>query len=224
MISVIVPVLNEEGVIQKTLEHLKNMGGDFETIVVDGGSNDKTVKIAKRYSNVVASKRGRAIQMNTGAGRARGEVLFFLHVDCMPEKQSFVEIEELMKDPRAVGGALRYYIDDGSLLYKNHVFWSNLRAGLTRIFLGDHGIFVRKSVFDKVGGYSSIPIMEDVALCKKLKKEGKLVQAKSKITSSSRRFKRQGFFRTVLQMWANRFFFFLGIPPEKIARYYVDVR
>jgi rSAM/selenodomain-associated transferase 2 len=224
MISVIIPVLNEEERVRRTLEHMQTMEGSHETIVVDGGSRDKTVENATPYSSVIASKRGRALQMNTGAGRARGEILFFLHVDCLPEKMSFLEIEELMKDPRTVGGALCYNIDEGSLLYRNHVFWSNLRAKFTRIFLGDHGIFVRKSVFDKVGGYPFIPIMEDVAICKKLKNEGKLVQAKSKITSSSRRFKRRGFFRTVLQMWANRFFFFLGVPPETITRYYPDVR
>jgi rSAM/selenodomain-associated transferase 2 len=224
MISVIIPVLNEGFIIEKTLEHLNNMEGHFETIVVDGGSSDKTVDVAKEYTTVVASKKGRAVQMNTGSGRARGDVLLFLHADCMPERKALLEIEEIVKDQKVVGGALRYDIADESFLYRNHVFWSNLRARLTGIYLGDHGIFVRSSVFDKIGGFPPIPLMEDIALCKRLKKEGSLIQAKSRITTSSRRFKNQGFVKTVLLMWANRFLFFVGVSPETLARFYGDMR
>ena len=224
MISVIIPVLNEEKLIGKTLENLRRMEGEFEVLVIDGGSTDKTVAIAKKYAPVIASKKGRAVQMNTGAGRARGSILFFLHADALPDKESFLEIEEIMRDPRVVGGALHYALDEKSLLYRNHVFWSNLRARLTGIYPGDHGIFVGRAFFDRAGGYPAIPIMEDVALCKRLKKSGRLVQASSRITSSSRRFKQHGFARTVLQMWTLRLLYFLGASPEGLAKRYGDAR
>ena len=224
MISVIIPVLNEEKLIGKTLENLRRMEGEFEVLVIDGGSTDKTVAIAKKYAPVIASKKGRAVQMNTGAGRARGSILFFLHADALPDKESFLEIEEIMRDPGVVGGALRYALLEKSLLYRSHVFWSNLRARLTGIYPGDHGIFVGRAFFDRVGGYPQIPIMEDVALCKRLKKSGRLVQASSRITSSSRRFKQRGFARTVLQMWTLRLLYFLGASPEGLAKRYGDAR
>jgi rSAM/selenodomain-associated transferase 2 len=224
MISVIVPALNEAARIRKTLDHLVGMAGDFETIVVDGGSRDKTADIARKYTSVVASKKGRAIQMNTGAGRASGKVLFFLHVDCLPEREAFLEVERIMDDSRVAGGALSYDIGEASLLYRNHVFWSRLRARFIGIYLGDHGIFMRREVFDRVGGFPIQPLMEDVELCKKLKSQGRLVQAKSKIASSPRRFKQKGFVRTVLQMLANRFLYSIGVSAEKLAKYYGEVR
>ncbi|RMF88955.1 MAG: glycosyltransferase [Methanobacteriota archaeon] len=224
MISVVIPVLNEEGRLRELLDCLDGMKGSFEVIVVDGGSMDGTREVASGRARVVECARGRAVQMNRGAELAARDVLFFLHADCLPEKEAFIEIEELMKEPGVVGGALRYDVADKSLLYRNHVFWSRLRARLTGIYLGDHGIFVRRSVFDRVGGFPPIPLMEDVALCRRLKEEGRLVQAKSRIWASTRRFKNQGFVRTVLQMWANRLLFWLGVPPERLARFYGDAR
>ncbi len=224
MISVIVPVLNEETSIENTLKHLEDINWDFETLIVDGGSVDRTVDIAKKYGQVVMSKKGRAIQMNTGAAWAKGDILFFLHGDCLPEKNAFLEVERIMSNSDVVGGALRYAVEDQSFLYRNHVFWSNLRARLTGIYLGDHGIFVKRNIFDKIGGFPIIPIMEDVSLCKKLKGEGKLVQANARMISSSRRFKQKGYLKTVLKMWANRFLFFFGVSPKFISRIYGDVR
>jgi rSAM/selenodomain-associated transferase 2 len=224
MISVIVPVLNEEKRIRKTLERLKEMKGNFETIIVDGGSRDKTTEIAREFAPVIVSKKGRAIQMNTGSGRAKGDVLFFLHVDCIPEKEAFLEIERIMKDTNVVSGALCFDLGEDSVLYRNHVYWSNIRARIMGVYLGDHGIFVRRSVFDRVGGFPNLPLMEDVSLCKRLKKEGRFVQAKSRITASSRRLKEQGFFKSVFQMWANRLLFRFGVSPETLSKFYRDIR
>lgn len=224
MISVIIPVLNEESTIKGALDHLFAFDDDLEIIVVDGGSRDKTVEVAKELAVVVRSKQGRALQMNTGAGRATGDVLFFQHADCRPEKGAFTEILRLLRDPRVVGGALTYDVDKRSIVYRNHVFWSNLRARTSNIFLGDHGVFVRKGVFDQIGGYPHIPLMEDVALCKMLKTRGRLVQAKSKMLASTRRFDEEGFVRTVLMMWKNRLLYRLGTDPEKLTSGYRNIR
>ncbi len=224
MISVIIPVLNEEKKIGQTLNYLNRMKGDFEVFVVDGGSRDKTVNIAKEHAHVIASKQGRAVQMNTGAGRAGGDVLFFLHADCRPEGGSLIEIDEILKNPKVIGGALRYDVENKSFLYRNHVYWSSLRARLTKVFLGDHGLFVRRTVFDRVGGYPDIPLMEDVGLCKKLRREGGLVQGRSRILSSTRRFEERGFASTVFRMWTNRTLYALGVSPERLARGYPAVR
>ncbi len=224
MISVIIPVFNEADLIKNLFEHLAGMKGDFETFVVDGGSRDKTAEVAREHAIVIASKRGRAVQMNTGAGRASGDILLFLHADCLPEKNAFLEVEKIMEDFKVAGGGLKYDTCETSLLYRNHVFWSSLRARLTGIYLGDHGIFVRRRTFDRAGGFPIQPLMEDVELCKKLKKEGRLVQAKSKMFTSSRRFKARGFTRTVLQMHLNRLLYAIGVPAETLAKYYGDVR
>jgi len=224
MISIIIPVLNEEASIGRLLKHLQEMEGSFEVIVVDGGSRDGTASIARAYAPVIASKRGRAVQMNTGAGRANGDVLLFLHADSLPEKGAFREVEEIMRDERVVGGALRFDLQERSLLYRNHAFWSRLRARLTGIYLGDHGIFVRRDVFDRIGGFPHQPLMEDVELCRRLKREGKLVQARSRVLSSARRLRNRGYVRTVLQMWLNRLLYFLGAPPELLSRFYGEER
>ncbi len=224
MISVVIPAFNEEHIIRGTLEHVRSMAGEYEIIVVDGGSADRTVEAARVYGRTIKSVRGRAAQMNRGATAANGDVLFFLHADCRPDINAFLEIEQILADQRVVGGALRYSLNEHSMRYRNHVFWSNLRARITGIYLGDHGLFVRRSAFEKIGGYPEIPLMEDVALSKRLKKEGRVVQAKSRMTASSRRFKENGFTRTVLQMWANRLLYFLGVAPESLSRLYGDIR
>jgi rSAM/selenodomain-associated transferase 2 len=224
MISVVIPVYNEEAQIKKTLDHLLGMKGVFEILAVDGGSRDKTVDRIRMLTPVITSKKGRALQMNTGAGRAKGDIIFFLHSDCYPQEGAFLEIERIMKDPSIVGGALTYDLEESSFLYRNHVFWSRLRARYSKIFLGDHGIFVRKRVFDAVSGFPNISLMEDVALCKKLKKEGQLLQAQSKIVSSPRRFTENGYLRTVIQMWLNRLFFYFHVSPDRLAKFYGDTR
>ncbi len=224
MISIVMPVLNEEKNIEGTLRSLSRLPGDFEFIVVDGGSTDKTRKIAGKYATVMASDRGRAKQMNAGARRARGDVLLFLHADCRLSPDALSKIEISMHDKKIVGGALKFHLDDEARPFKLISFFSNLRARLSKIYLGDHGLYVRKSAFDKVGGFNEIELMEDVDLCKKLKKEGKLVQANAKIISSSRRLKRQGILKTWIHMQANRFLFFIGISPLRLSEFYKNVR
>ena len=224
MISIIIPVLNEEKIIKNQLQQLTALEGDFELIVVDGGSRDKTPLISKSFARVVNSKKGRAIQMNAGAGIARGDVLFFLHADCSIEKNALPEIKRIMEQKKVVGGALSYDVEEDGFLFRNLVYWSRLRAKLTSVYPGDHGLFVRREVFDEVGGFPHIQLMEDIALCKELKKKGRVIHVNSKIFASTRRFEEKGFFRTVLQMWLNRFLFFIRISPDRFIGCYRDAR
>lgn len=224
MISIIMPVLNEEEVIERSLRSTTALQGDFEIIVVDGGSSDKTKEIAKGYAKVITSKRGRAKQMNAGAKIAKGDILLFLHADSQLPNNALPEIEKAFRGPKVMGGALKFNLDDPSLLLKVLVFFANLRANIVKVYLGDHGLFVKRPVFEKIGGFNEIDLMEDVDLCRRLRREGKLVQLDVEITTSARRLKKRGILKTVIQMQMNRFLFFIGVSPRRLHRLYGDVR
>lgn len=238
MISIIMPTLNEERNIEGAIQNVSKLKGDFEFIVVDGGSTDRTREIAKKYTTVIASSdKGRAKQMNAGAIRAKGDVLLFLHADCQLPPHALSEIERSLNgkgyngngkghngSKEIVGGAFKFYLDDYPSPFKLLSSISNLRASISKTFTGDFGLFIRKSTFDKIGGFNEIELMEDVDICKRLKKEGKLVQADAKIISSARRFKKQGLLKTWTHMQINRFLYFIGVSPKRLSEFYKEVR
>ena len=224
MISIIIPVLNEEEIIEDTLKSLKKQKGDFELIVVDGGSTDQTKEITNRYQNIISSRRGRSFQMNAGAKASKGDILLFLHADSKLQDEAIIRIENVVKDEEIVGGAFKFSLDDSSWYYQIISFFANMRAKIFKIYPGDHGLFVRKSIFNKIGGYKNIELMEDVDLSNRLKKEGKLIQLDTKIISSARRLKREGIITTFFHMQLNRFLYFAGISPTVLSRFYKDER
>ncbi|MEE8402037.1 MAG: TIGR04283 family arsenosugar biosynthesis glycosyltransferase [Candidatus Hydrothermarchaeaceae archaeon] len=224
MISIIMPVLNEEKNIEEALKSACQLEGDYELIVVDGGSIDGTQKIAGKYAKVISARKGRARQMNAGARIAKGDILLFLHADCRLSQDSLIKIESALRDRKVVGGALKFHLDDDSSTFKAISYISNLRANISKVYTGDFGIFVRKSAFDLAGGFSEIELMEDICLCKKLKKFGRLVQPDSKIISSPRRMKKHGILKTWIHMQINRFLFFIGISPRRFSKFYRDTR
>ena len=224
MISVIIPVYNEEVLIGRCLDRLRQQEGDFEILVADGRSQDRTVSIAQRDAPVVRAEKGRANQMNAGAQKAQGETLLFLHADAWLEGGSLLEIEKSMKDNRVVGGCLTQRIEAGHPFYRLLELSGTIRARLSHLFYGDQALFVRKAIFDRLEGYAPLPLFEDVAFSQKLRGSGKTVILPKRIFTSARRWETNGMLRGSLRSGALFFLYGLGIAPEKLVRFYPDVR
>lgn len=222
-ISVIIPTLNEATVIERTLTHLSLIQG-LELIVVDGGSTDGTAALAQRHARVLTARPGRAEQMNRGAQQATGAILLFLHADTLVGPAALREIIEALEDPAIVGGAFRLVIETPRRLLRLIAAAANIRTRLTRIPYGDQGIFVRRSVFEKLGGFPIQPLMEDVEFARRLKRVGRLVILSEAVQTSSRRWDKEGFWYTTLRNQALVLLYFIGISPDRLARWYQPIR
>jgi rSAM/selenodomain-associated transferase 2 len=221
-LSIIIPVLNEGDNIAAALDalaHLRALG--TEVIVVDGGSRDATVERAQlRADRVVLAPRGRALQMNAGAERASGDVLLFLHADTrLPAEASRLVLNGLDQS-RRVWGRFDVKIDGRSRLLPVVAWLMRLRSRLTGIATGDQAIFLRREAFQVVGGFPTIALMEDIAICKRLKRLGRPLCLHACVTTSGRRWEKNGVLSTILLMWRLRFAYFLGADPNQLARQY----
>ncbi|MCI0527458.1 MAG: TIGR04283 family arsenosugar biosynthesis glycosyltransferase [Nitrospira sp.] len=223
-LSIIIPALNEERSIGQTLERAISIQAD-EVIVVDGGSQDTTREIAKPLaSHVMESLRGRALQMNAGAKAAHGDVFLFLHADTLLHLETKWVIQEVLFDPKVVGGRFDIRLDRAGWLYGLVAHLVNLRSRLTKVATGDQAIFVRREVFEQIGGFSEISLMEDVEFNKSLKRLGKIACLRKKVVTSARRWEHHGPLKTILLMWRLRFLYFIGVSPDRLKSYYVDIR
>lgn len=220
-LSVIIPVLNEESMIASSLGRLPLSGDrEIEVIVVDGGSSDHTVEIAQSMCDQVLVKtHGRALQMNHGARQARGDLLLFLHADSLLPS-NFFEILKQSMEQDCIWGRFDIRLSGEHPLFRIIEFCINVRSRVSGVATGDQGIFVKRSVFEKIGGFPKIEIMEDIALSKKLKRLAWPICVREQIVTSSRRWEQKGILRTVLLMWALRLFYFLGAKPAVLARWY----
>jgi rSAM/selenodomain-associated transferase 2 len=221
-LSIIIPVLNEGDGIAAALDelaHLRALG--TEVIVVDGGSRDATVERAQlRADRVVLAPRGRALQMNDGAERASGDVLLFLHADTrLPAEADRVVLNGLDQS-RRVWGRFDVKIDGRSRLLPVVAWLMRLRSRLTGIATGDQAIFVRREAFQTVGGFPAVALMEDIAICTRLKRLGRPLCLRACVTTSGRRWEKNGVLSTILLMWRLRFAYFLGADPKQLARQY----
>ncbi len=221
-ISVIIPALNEESHIEKTLQSVMRQGGKYECYVVDGGSTDNTAAIAGRYACVINSARGRALQMNAGARLCTGDVLLFLHGDTILPDNAFSEIRKKMADDTVAGGSFYITFDVDSLILRGVSLIT--RFNIRLFHYGDQGIFLRKHIFQMLGGYKNIPIMEDYDFYKRLRGQGKVIILRMPVISSARRFIRKGIIR---QLLINKFVvlaYWAGIDIQTIKHFYDDER
>jgi len=208
--------------IEETLRHLIILE-PAEIIVVDGGSKDQTVSLAKPFSSfVLDALPGRARQCNLGAAHAAGDVLLFLHADSQLTREGFRRIPEILQDSNVVGGAFDLDIRSERPALKIIAKSANIRSRLSGIPYGDQGIFIRKKVFEQLGGFKQIPIMEDVDLARRMKRLGRIVFLKEKITTSDRRWVKEGIFYTTARNSILITLYFLGFSPTTLKRWYSD--
>jgi rSAM/selenodomain-associated transferase 2 len=189
--------------------------------VVDGGSNDATRDIAAPLADrVVESPRGRALQMNAGARASSGTVLLFLHADTILPESAASAISRALQQGDRGWGRFDVRIDGEHPLLPVVAFFMNLRSRLTGIATGDQAIFVRRGAFEQVGGFPSIPLMEDVAISKALKRLSRPACLRERVVTSGRRWEKRGTLRTILLMWRLRLAYALGTDPARLAQRY----
>jgi rSAM/selenodomain-associated transferase 2 len=224
-ISIIMPVYNEENYLGETLSRL-SLGEKEELIVVDGGSTDRTLDIARKYTDkVFQTKTGRANVMNHGAAFAGGDILLFLHADCNLPSHAFDIIRSTLADDGIAAGGFYLGIDHPSPAFRIIETAANLRHRLTSLIYGDQAMFLRKSTFDKAGGFANIPIMEDIEMSRKLKRLGRIVFVKPAVRVSPRRWLNEGIVYTTLRDWTISFSYtFLKVSPYKLIHYYKEIR
>lgn len=220
MISVIIPVLNEADILEASFRELLRHGDRIEIIAVDGGSSDETLNMVQNFPEVtlVTSPKGRGAQMNEGAKFAKGDILLFLHADTFLPPSSISMIEEVMKDPAVKAGCFRLVFDCKSPALK---FFS-LMSRINHVFFtyGDQGLFVRRNTFKMIGGFKHLPIMEDVEIQKRLRKEGKFVKLRQPVVTSARRFMKKGPVRQLVLVTILVTFYHLGLSPSTLKCFY----
>jgi rSAM/selenodomain-associated transferase 2 len=222
MLSVIVPVLDDAEELDRLLPHLRVECADAEIIVVDGGSRDRTAQVARAWPRVryLASNPGRARQMNAGARVAQGDVLLFLHADTRLPPGGTAAIARALEDPAVAGGRFDVCFASPRRTFRVIAAFMNWRSRLTGIATGDQAIFVRRGVFEALGGYPDIPLMEDVELSARLKRCGRIRCLRERVTTSPRKWEREGILRTIVLMWALRFLYALRVDPARLHRLY----
>ena len=221
-LSIIMPVLDEGEGIAATLDALVDLRAlGTEVVVVDGGSRDATIQRARlRADRVISAPRGRALQMNAGAAKAAGDVLLFLHADTrLPADADHVVLNGLERSGRA-WGRFNVSIDGRSPLLLVVGLFMGLRSRLTGIATGDQAIFVRRDAFQAAGGFAEIPLMEDIALCKRLKRVSRPLCLRERVITSGRRWEKNGVLATITLMWRLRLAYFFGADPNELARRY----
>lgn len=224
MISIIIPIYNEEKNIIKLQDNLYKLKGNFEVIFCDGGSIDKTKNLIYSTFTVVNCPKGRANQMNYGSKVSKGDVLFFLHCDSVIEEDVIIKIQDVINKGCKLG-CLKLKFDNEIIWMKICGYMSNLRVKLRKIAFGDQGIFITKELFEEMGGMPNLPIMEDLEFSLKLKsKKYYFKQIDSQITTSARRFLDNGIFKTMTQMQKLQLQYLCGRDINEINKEYRDIR
>jgi rSAM/selenodomain-associated transferase 2 len=219
-ISIIVPILNEEAQMPELLAHLQELQREHcEVILVDGGSQDQTAKIAVAYGfTVLVSGRGRAVQMNFGAAHAHADSLLFLHADTRLPKNAIKQITAALEKNQ--WGRFDVQISGSARMFSVISWFMNHRSRLTGIATGDQAIFIRRGVFDYIQGFPKQALMEDIELSKRLKRVAKPACIEDKVLTSGRRWQDRGIWRTILLMWRLRLAYWRGVSPDLLVEKY----
>ena len=221
-ISVIAPVVNEQEQLAATLSHL-HLGPGDELIVVDGGSTDRTLDIARQFTpQVLSSPPGRARQMNVGAARASGDILLFLHADTHLPPGGLDAVRRAMQPPHIAGGAFRLVIEPTTPALRLIAWGANLRSRLGRLPYGDQALFVRRRLFEQLGGYADEPFLEDVKLVRAMRRHGRLAFVAQPARTSGRRWLSEGVVYTTVRNNVIVGLFFCGVSPTTLKRWYAD--
>ncbi len=218
-------MLNEAATIASTLRALRRGAPDTEIVVVDGGSIDGSVGLAQPLCDAVMSaSRGRARQMNAGARASHGDALVFVHADTIVPATFADDIALALSDPAVVGGRFDVKLDSSALPYRIIGTMISLRSRISRTGTGDQAIFVRRDVFDRLGGFPDMELCEDLEFSRRLKRAGRVACLRARVTTSARRWSRDGVVRTILRMWLIRAMYLLGVPTARLKRMYSDTR
>ena len=219
-ISIIIPVLNEASTINKTLASIEN-ASNIEIILVDGGSEDETVAIAKSSAiKVLFSSPGRAMQMNNGAAAATGDILLFLHADTRLPNNFDTSVRQSLQIQNTIAGAFELNIDSDMPSLRIIEKMVNWRSRYLQMPYGDQAIFLKATVFHQIGGFPDMPIMEDFELVRRLQPLGKIEIVPAPVLTSGRRWEKLGVLKTTLINQMIILGYFLGIPPAQLARWY----
>lgn len=218
-------MLNEAATIASTLDALRRGARDAEIVVVDGGSIDASVAIARPLCDVlISAARGRALQMNAGARASHGDALVFVHADTIVPTTFAADIAAALSDPAVNGGRFDVELDASALPYRIIGAMISLRSRISRTGTGDQAIFVRRDVFDRIGGFPELELCEDLEFSRRLKRAGRVACLRTRVTTSARRWNRDGVARTVVRMWMIRAMYLMGVPPDRLKRMYSDTR
>jgi rSAM/selenodomain-associated transferase 2 len=226
LISVVVPALDEARALPALLDRLAALDGRWDIVVCDGGSRDGTPELAAAHAarpKVVRGPRGRGAQMNAGACAARGEALVFLHADTRLPDGAYAELDRALADPAVLGGNFALRFDGGDRFSRVLGAWYALqrRAG---VYYGDSAIWLRRTSFERLGGFRALPIMEDHDLVRRLECAGRTACLRGPAVTSARRWKRLGLPRTIASWVLIRWLFIAGAPPARLVRMYPHVR
>jgi rSAM/selenodomain-associated transferase 2 len=219
MIAVITPTLNEAALLLETLNCIRANDAAFEILVVDGGSDDQTIRLAESGgARVIHSpRRQRAFQMNLGAQQARSDIFLFLHADTRIGPHALHQIEKSLDQPRVVGGGFARRFEGASPVLRVTCWIGECRSRLLGWFFGDQGIFARRSAFERAGGFRDLPLFEDIDFCRRLSRLGALATLRPPIVSSSRRFEARGSVLTTMSdVWLTMRYL-CGADPVKLA-------
>jgi len=221
VISIIIPVLNEASTIEQFLNSLRERARDAEIIVVDGHSSDGTFELARNHCDqCLRSPRGRAAQMNAGAGVARGDVLWFLHADTGAPADCIQRISDVLRNPEVVGGFFRIHIPSKRFVYRLTDSFAHYAGLLLQMRFGDHGFFCRRAVFAEIGGFPELPLMEDAEFFRRLRQRGRIAMISSRLISSPRRYERIGPWWLTLTYGLIALLYLLRVPIPMLARVY----